>query len=274
MKATLKIESLQNTRVKNAVRLNEARERAIQKRTLIEGYRPLLRAVENGYPLEEVYFCPALFLGENEPALLERAAQAGAALIEVHEEPLRKMTYRNRPEGLLALAPIIRRTLETHVPNTHGFYLIVERIERPGNLGTIFRSADAAGVDGIVVCDPQTDAFNPEVIRASIGTVFTTPMFEARSADTLSWCRRHKLQIVAATPHTEQLYTAADLTTPLAIVVGAEKVGLSKVWLTEADLQVRIPMLGQADSLNVATATTLLLYEVVRQRGLSTPYYI
>lgn len=272
MGSTLRIESLQNARVKNAVRLNESRERTAQQRTLVEGYRPLLRAIENGYPLEEVYFCPSLFLGVNEPALLGRAAEAGAMLIEVTEEPLRKMTYRNRPEGLLALAPIIRRKLETHVPESRGFYLIVERIERPGNLGTIFRSADAAGVDGMVVCDPQTDAFNPEVIRASIGTVFSTPMFEARSVEALAWCRRHGLQTVAATPHTDLLYTSAHFTPPLAVVVGAEKVGLSEVWLTQADLQVRIPMLGQADSLNVATATTLLLYEVVRQRGLSLPH--
>ena len=271
MKSALKIESLQNPRVKAAVRLNEARERATQQRTLVEGYRPLLRAVENGYPLEEVYFCPTLFLGGNEPALLERAAQAGAGLIEVTEEALRKMATRNRPEGLLAVAPIVRRPLQSHQPGACGFYLIVERIERPGNLGTIFRSADAAGVEGIVICDPQTDAFNPEVIRASIGAVFSTPMFEARSADALAWCRRYGLQTVAATPHTERLYTAADFTQPLAIVVGAEKVGLSELWLTQADLRVRIPMLGQADSLNVATATTLLLYEVVRQRGVSAP---
>ncbi|MBN1919797.1 MAG: RNA methyltransferase [Anaerolineae bacterium] len=258
---------MQNSRVKNAVRLNEARERSAQQRTLVEGYRPLLRAVENGYPLEEVYFCPALFLGENEPALLERAAQAGAALIELTEEPLRKITTRNRPEGLLALVPIIRRPLESHHPEAHGFYLIVERIERPGNLGTIFRSADAAGVTGVIICNPQTDAFNPEVIRASIGTVFATPMFEARSVEALAWCRRYGLRTVAATPHTDLFYTDADLTPALAVVIGAEKVGLSEVWLEQADLQVRIPMLGQADSLNVATATTLLLYEVLRQRG-------
>lgn len=267
MKSVARIESLQNLRVKNAVRLNQARERSAKQRTLIEGYRPLLRAVENAYPLEEVYFCPTLFLGENEPALLERAAQAGAVLIELTEEPLRKITTRNRPEGLLALAPIIRHELENYYPEPHGFYLIVERIERPGNLGTIFRSADAAGVSGVVICDPQTDAFNPEVIRASIGTVFTTPMFEARSAEALTWCRRHGLQTVAATPHTDLFYTDADLTPALAVVVGAEKVGLSEVWLEQADVQVRIPMLGQADSLNVATATTLLLYEVLRQRG-------
>lgn len=271
MKPVAKIESLQNLRVKNAVRLNEARERSAQQRTLVEGYRPLLRAVENGYPLEEVYFCPSLFLGENEPALLERAEQAGAALIELTEEPMRKVTTRNRPEGLLALAPVIRHPLESHCPEECGFYLIVERIERPGNLGTIFRSADAAGVTGVIICDPQTDPFNPEVIRASIGTVFTTPMFAARSAEALAWCRRHGLQTVAATPHTSLLYTDADLTPPLVIVVGAEKVGLSEVWLEQADVQVRIPMSGQADSLNVATATTILLYEVVRQRGVSEP---
>lgn len=262
----MKIESLQNPRVKNAVRLYTARERAAQQKTLIEGYRPLLRAVENGYPLEEIYYCPALFLGQNEPALLERAARDGARLIEVTEEPFRKMAYRNLPEGLLALAPIVRHPLGGRRPGPRAFYLIVEQIERPGNLGTIFRSADAAGVEGIIICHPQTDPFNPEVIRASIGTVFTVPLYEASSAEALAWCQEHGLRTVAATPHTSLTFTEADLTGPLALVVGAEKTGLSALWLTHAELQVRIPMFGQADSLNVATATTLLLYEVVRQR--------
>lgn len=263
------ITSTQNPRVKNVLKLRHAKGRKHQNQTLIEGYRGVLRAVTNHYPLEELFFCPALFLGENEPALIQQVQNAGTPVFEVAEEPFRRMAYMERPDGLLAVAPQIRTPLQSHIPTENGFYLIAEGIERPGNLGAILRSADAAGAHGVIVCDSATDRFNPEVIRASVGTLFTVPVLEASGEEAVAWCQQHRLCILAATPHTDTLFTGADMTQPLAIVVGAEKFGLSDRWIQQADLQVRIPMLGQADSLNVATATTLLLYEVVRQRRLA-----
>jgi TrmH family RNA methyltransferase len=145
--------------------------------------------------------------------------------------------------------------------------VVAEAIEKPGNLGTILRSSDGAGVDAVIVCDRCTDINNPNVVRSSVGTLFTMPVVEASTADTLTWLRTRGIRVVATTPHTDCLYSDADLAGPVAIVVGTEQYGLTETWLAQADVEVRIPMLGTADSLNVASATTILLYEARRQRG-------
>jgi TrmH family RNA methyltransferase len=143
---------------------------------------------------------------------------------------------------------------------------VAEAIEKPGNLGTMLRSADAAGVDALILCDRCTDLFNPNVVRASIGTLFTVPVAEGTSDEVLQWLRDKGIVLLAATPHTDSVYAEVDLTGPVAITVGTEQYGLSDRWMAQADLKVKIPMFGQADSLNVATATTLFLFEAVRQR--------
>jgi TrmH family RNA methyltransferase len=147
------------------------------------------------------------------------------------------------------------------------FLIVAEAIEKPGNLGTILRSADAAGADGVIVCDRCTDIYNPNVVRASVGTLFTLPVIEAQSCEILAWLNERGVRVVAATPSASEEFTQTDLKGPVAIAVGTEQLGLSKQWMDAADIRVRIPMHGIADSLNVATATTLLLYEVVRQRS-------
>jgi len=261
------ISSLQNPRVKQVVRLRDRRDRDRDGLMTIEGYRELLRAQENGYPVEEVLFCPEMFRGENEFPLLEMLRASGARITQVAAHVFRKMAYRDRPEGVLGIAPQIRSGINDLRVGAWPFLVVAEAIEKPGNLGTILRSADATGVDGLVLCDRCTDLFNPNVVRASTGMLFSVPIAEASSAEALAWLRERGIAVLAATPHAEQLYTDVDMTQPLAVVVGAEQYGLSDVWMREADIQVRIPMLGQADSLNVATATTLLLYEVVRQRS-------
>jgi TrmH family RNA methyltransferase len=145
--------------------------------------------------------------------------------------------------------------------------LVVEAIEKPGNLGTILRSADAAGVDALIVCDPVTDLFNPNVVRASTGVLFSVPVIIAESREVRAWLKEHGVRAVATTPSATALHTDTNLTGPLAIVMGSEQYGLSDFWLAEADERVRIPMAGQADSLNVAMATIITLFEAVRQRG-------
>lgn len=257
--------SLQNPRVKRAVRLRERRERDKTGRFLIEGYRELLRAADGGLLVEELFICPKLFLGSNEEALIHRLCERGPRLYICNETVFRKFSYRDRPDGLVAIAPQMRRTFED-LPQKDPFYVVAEAIEKPGNLGTILRSSDAVGAGGVIVCDRCTDIHNPNVVRASVGTLFTVPVVEAEGAETLKWLRARGIRVVAATPAAEAVYTEADLTGPLAIAVGTEQLGLSEAWMERADLQVRIPMMGEADSLNVATATTLLLYEVLRQR--------
>jgi RNA methyltransferase, TrmH family len=177
-----------------------------------------------------------------------------------------KMAYRERPEGLLAVGPQVRRTLGDLALPPHALVIVAEAIEKPGNLGTILRSADAAGVRAVIVCDRCTDLHNPNVVRASTGMIFSVPVVETTGAEALAFLRARGFSILAATPHTDKLHTDVDLTGDVALVMGTEQYGLSDTWMQAADLRVRIPMLGQADSLNVAAATTILLFEAVRQR--------
>lgn len=259
--------SLQNPRVKEVVLLMKRPNRDEQQLVLVEGFREVKRALDNGIRPAALYYCPALFMGGNEGALVERSGDAGAELFECTEPVFRKMAYRDRPEGLLAVAPQVRRTLDELALPDNPLLVVAESIEKPGNLGSIIRSADAAGVHAVLVCDRCTDLWNPNVVRASIGTVFALPIVEAATADALPWLKARGIRVLAATPHAQQAYAEADMKQPTAIVVGAEQFGLSSRWMNEADVQVRIPMLGQVDSLNVANATTILLYEAARQRG-------
>jgi TrmH family RNA methyltransferase len=259
--------SVQNPIVKQVSKWRDRRDRDLAQKVLIEGYRALVRAMSGDYPVEELYVCPEWFQGENEEALISSLCARGARLYRVSKEAFVKMAYRDRPEGLLGVGPQHHRGLdELPVYDRPMFYLVAEQIEKPGNLGAMLRSADAAGVDALILCDPKTDLYNPNVVRASTGTLFTLPVVETNSADALAWLKKHGVAILSATPHTDKLFTDVDMTCSTAIVVGAEQYGLSDLWLASCDVQVRLPMMGSADSLNVATATTILLYEVLRQR--------
>lgn len=268
----MKLSSKQNPKIKQAISLTNRRERNREKLFLIEGYRELLRAQAGGVTLQTLFFCPELFLGANENTLITKIASSHAALYEVDPHLFAKLSYRDRPDGLLAIAhqmETTEQTLETVFLRTKNpFFVIAEAIEKPGNLGTILRSSDAAGVDAVIVCDPCTDIYNPNVVRASVGTLFTLPVIQMSSEAALHFLKKHKIALIAATPAADQEFTKANLTGPLAIAVGTEQLGLSDLWMRSANSQVKIPMHGVADSLNVATATTLLLYEVVRQRCL------
>ncbi len=262
----LKITSAQNDAVKHVIRLRDRRDREKEQLTVLEGYRELTRAGEYGMTLVECFFAPELFLGENEYALLESLAASGVRVAEVAPHLLVKMAYRDRPEGLIATARMKRHTLADIPILDDGLYLVAESVEKPGNLGSILRSADAAGVDGLIICDKCTDIYNPNVIRASTGALFSVPLAEASGRETFDWLKSNNIKILAATPHTDTIYTDVDMTGPIAIAVGTEQVGLTELWMKNSDLPVRIPMLGKIDSLNVATATTILLYEAARQR--------
>jgi TrmH family RNA methyltransferase len=261
-----KISSLQNPRVKQLVKLRERRDRDEAGVFLVEGYREVRRALEKKVALQELYYAPEWFLGENEPALLRDAEAAGAQLFELTKAAFAKVAYRERPDGLLAVAPQWKRQVDDLKLGANPFVLVVEAIEKPGNLGTILRSADAAGCDAVIVCDPVTDIFNPNVVRASTGVLFSVPLVVSESAQVAEWLRRKEMKTVATTPAAKMLYSDADLRGPLAVIMGSEQYGLSDFWLKRADLPVRIPMAGQADSLNVAMATIITLFEAVRQR--------
>lgn len=264
----MEITSPQNNRVKQVVKLRNRRDRDKHNLYIIEGYRELSRGLEYGLRLESLFICPDYFLGENEYPLIAQFQSFGTEVIQVPPHVFDKMAYRDRPEGLLGIAPQFRKGLADIQLSENPFLLIAEAIEKPGNLGTILRSADATGVDGLVICDRCTDIFNPNVVRASTGCLYSVPFAEANSIETIQWLKSKGIKVLAATPHTDNFYTDVDLTGPIAVAVGTEQYGLSDTWMDECDLRVKIPMLGMADSLNVATATTLMMYEVVRQRGL------
>jgi TrmH family RNA methyltransferase len=258
------ITSLKNPKVTEAIDLKDRRARNKSGTFLIEGYRETLRAFDGGVPLVRLFICPELFLGENEGALIDNIKAAGAEILSCSEAVFQKLSYRDRPDGLLAVAKQVPLTLEALKDPT--FLVVAEAIEKPGNLGTILRSSDAVGTDGVIIADRCTDIYNPNVVRASVGTLFTQPVIEAKGEEVLAWLKAKGIAIVATTPYAEKEFTEVDLTVPVAIVVGTEQLGLSDAWLKAADIQVKIPMCGVADSLNVATATTLVLYEVLRQR--------
>lgn len=268
------ITSNQNPKIKSAAKLSDRRERDQTGLFLIEGYRELKRAADAGVAIESLFICPKLFLGENEPALIADIAKRGADIFECPPELFQKLSYRDRPDGLIAVAVQMKLSLEKISADAASLFVIAEAIEKPGNLGTIIRTADAVGATAVIVCDRCTDIYNPNVVRASVGTLFTLPVLEADGQAVLEWLRQNKVKIIAATPHAKEVFTDIDMSGPVAIAMGTEQLGLSELWMKSCDIPVRIPMHGVADSLNVAMATTLLLYEVVRQRGAGCGSYL
>jgi TrmH family RNA methyltransferase len=269
----LEITSSQNPTFKQLTKLLDKRERDKTKLFLIEGYRETLRAYEGEITAESLFICPEFFLGSNERTLIKAFEKKGISVTKLSKALFEKLSFRDRPDGMLLLAQQFDTSKEQFFQFMHTvnnpFILVAEGIEKPGNLGSILRSCDAAGVDCVIVCDKTTDIYNPNVVRSSVGTIFTVPIFEMTSFEALRFLKEKNIHIAAGTPHTEIIYTDQDFKGPVALAVGTEQLGLSKQWMDEADIKVKIPMLGKADSLNVANATTLLLYEVVRQRALN-----
>ncbi len=261
------ITSPQNPKVKYAIKLRERRQRKHEALMLIEGYDELVLALASSLRLQTLFFCPAFFGAVDKEALLNQAGQAGTELLEVSQPVFEKMAYRENPDGWLGIAPALHSTLADLRLSANPLLIVAEAVEKPGNLGAILRSADAAGASAAILCDPTVDLANPNVIRSSRGTVFSLPVVEASSAETLAWLRERGIKVVAATPEAASTFTEVDLTGPIAIVVGTEREGLSPFWRDQVDVKARIPMLGRVNSLNVATATTLFFYEAVRQRG-------
>ncbi|MEI6891276.1 MAG: RNA methyltransferase [Pontiella sp.] len=266
MEKMIFIESPQNPRVKQAVKLRKGKVRKELKQTLVEGFREIHRAFDSGWEFSELYFCPDLYLDTHENRLVEKIQRSGVPIFQCSEIAFRKMSYRDTPDGLMALSPLVGKTLDELILPENPLLLIAEDLEKPGNLGTILRTADATGVDAVIACDHKTDLNNPNVIRASIGTLFFMPVAEATTEETVQWLKKRGIQSLAAVPGAAKEYTHANMQRGTAIVVGAEDEGLSDAWKDGADLKVGIPMLGKNDSLNVSTAAAILLYEAVRQR--------
>lgn len=272
--APLHITSLQNPHIKNACALRERRHRDQTKLFVVEGYREVrqyLRASamsHNFQALKTLFFCSECFLGTGEQELIDIAVGQGTTLICTSKRVFERLSYRDRPDGLLGIAPQWHRDLSDLHLGDPPFIAIAQGIEKPGNLGTLLRCGDGAGLDALIVIDRCTDLWNPNTVRASIGTLFSTPVVETDTKTLFSWLKKNGLKIVAATPEGTTAPSHCDLKGPCAIALGSEQFGLSSYWRKTADACVAIPMKGSADSLNIAIAGALLFYEVRRQRDL------
>ncbi|MFO0745923.1 MAG: RNA methyltransferase [Myxococcota bacterium] len=255
-----RITSLQNPRIKALLRLiDKAAERREAGVAVVEGEKEIRLALAGGLAVREVYYCPALG-GIVPPGV--------GQVIEVSRDVFAKIAYRDDSDGLVAVAAVPERRLDDLQLGSLPLVMVVTAVEKPGNLGAILRTADGVGADAVIVCDPRCDPWNPNVIRASVGTVFTMPLAVATSDAARAWLTARGVKTVAATPSADSdLWSAAALGGPCAIVVGTEHEGLDDAWMAAADVRVKIPMRGRNDSLNVSVAAAILAYEALRRRA-------
>ncbi len=269
------ISSLSNQRIKQVIKLRNRRQRDAARLTLVEGMREVSRALDAGVWPREVFICPDLLdaAGKTVAAQLEQLAiDRKTQVFRVTTAVYEKLVYREASGGILLVIPYQTHALNGLRLGKTPFLAVIDGVEKPGNLGAILRAADGAGVDALIVSDESgggTDIHNPNTIRASLGALFSVPVAATTPTEAVAWLRSKGIQIVATTPDAKKVYTAVDLTQPTAIIMGSEAFGLGQTWLNAADQRVQIPMSGQVDSLNLAVATALLLYETQRQRSSS-----
>jgi TrmH family RNA methyltransferase len=258
------ISSPNNPQIKDVIKLDKRAEREERHLTVVEGTREVSRALANGVAPVAAYVCPER-LADSAQALL-RELERRCPVHTVTPAVYARLAVREESGGLVIVIPYLDTRLDRiHLPDK-AFVVVVENAEKPGNLGAILRTADAAGVHAVIACG-GTDLHNPNVVRASLGTLFTVQVAAAAAEEAVAWLQARHLRILAATPAGAQQYTAPDYRRSVAIVLGSEAHGLSETWLAAADQRITIPMFGQADSLNLAASTAILLYEVVRQRA-------
>jgi len=263
------ITSAQNPRIKNLLKLQQkSSERREQGLTIIEGYRELTIAHGAGVPITALFVCTELASAAQLRELRALLGQGPAEWFEVSKAVFEKVAYREGSDGVLALVRAPRLTLESLKLPAAPLLLVLESVEKPGNLGAILRTADAAQATAVIVCDPRTDLYNPNAIRSSIGCSFTVPTVATTRAELLGWCRQHGIRTYAAALTTHAVpYTTCDFRGPTALVMGTEADGLTPELMQACDQTIIIPMRGAIDSLNVSTATAILTFEAVRQRG-------
>jgi TrmH family RNA methyltransferase len=254
------ITSLQNPRIKQVVKLRDDKKtRKSDRLMLVEGYDEIQLAISAGYK-------PRTLLSSPEIASRQITGLSAESLT-VSRKVFEKISYRENPDGWLAIFPIPHTTFDDLTLGEIPFIIIAESIEKPGNLGAILRTADAAHIDAVLLCDPRVDLWNPNVVRASRGTVFSVPVIETENISALEWVKKNRIRILAAAPTADVSYTDVDLRESIAVAVGTEDEGLTDFWLSNADLKVKIPMMGKVNSLNVSVSTALIVYEAVRQRS-------
>jgi len=233
---------------------------------VIEGSREISLAIKAGYRLTSLLHCASILPRELFNKLFPQE-QIPCEVTEISTGVFNRLAYRKDNGGLIACAKTELKGLSNLLMPESPMILVLESVEKPGNLGAILRTADAAGISAIILCDPQTDIFNPNTIRARLGTLFTNQVVTASSADTIAWLQENRINTFAAALTGNIWYHEADFTVPAAIVMGSEAFGLSETWLSSTDVCIKIPMRGTVDSLNVSTSAAILIFEAMRQRG-------
>ena len=264
------IESITNQHIKNLVKLRDRKHRNRQDKFFIEGLREITHAINSNYQIENIYYCPELFTSEKSIQLIKELNSEKyrqTKLIRLHINAFKKCCYRENPDGLIALSsPIIFNFKDFELQKLVTI-IVLEGIEKPGNLGAIIRTADAAGVSAIILDNCPIDLYNPNVIRSSQGIVFRIPIIVCEHSFIKKWLEHNNFKIIASSPSSNIPLYDLQCTSKTALIMGSESDGLSKSWLMQADQKIKIPMLGSADSLNVSVATAVCLYEILRQKS-------
>lgn len=263
--STEAISSVRNLKIKNFGHLQKARERNRQNLFVVEGRKEVKRALKAGYEFTQIFYCSDIL----EPAFfheMEIRFPEETGFNQVTREVYNHIAYRNDVEGIIGWAVPRQHALQELRLGNNPLIMVLESVQKPGNLGAILRTADAAGLDALVVCDPQTDVYNPNVVRSSLGAVFTVPVGIATTQETIVWLKSHHISIICTSLTASIPYTQMNFSVAAAIVMGTEDTGLSDNWLKASDRNVIIPMRGLVDSLNVSVSAGIVIFEALRQR--------
>jgi len=258
------ITSRQNAKVKHLISLQKSRIRYLERLFVIEGIKEIEKALLSGYRFKEVYFCPQIIPFDS--VLKQFGRLPECPVYELSRDVYQKIAYRENTEGIVVLAEMPENS-HTLAPNNNPLYLVIEGVEKPGNLGAIYRTADAAGIDAVIICDPKADLYNPNAIRASLGCVFTVPTLITTNAKAIAMLKARDIQVVSTYLKAAIPYHHADFNRPTAIVMGTEATGITQEWVEASDYHIIIPMQGMADSMNVSVSTAVVVFEARRQRG-------
>ena len=263
---TEQITSIQNPKIKLLTALQQkSSERRRTGLFVVEGQQELQHCVEAGYEIDTIFYCPELF--QHSTFNVQRSSfNVQRSTFNVSPDVYAKVAYRGSTEGVIAEVRTRTLRLDDLKLGEHPLIVVLESVEKPGNLGAVLRSADASRVDAVVVCDPLTDLYNPNLIRSSVGAAFTVPCVACRSDECIAFLKQRGIKILTAQLQDSHLYYDTDMTVGTAIVMGTEHDGLTDQWRQAADAHIRIPMLGQIDSLNVSVSAAILMFEAVRQR--------
>ncbi len=259
------ITSAQNPFIKNLLLLQDKpRARREQNLLIIEGIREISLAIAAGFELTSLFYAPSI-VNEHDQNIITAITVSGR--IEISAEVFARIAYREGSGGVIALARPKRLILRDLNLKPDPLILVLESVEKPGNLGALLRTADAANLDAVIVCDPQTDIYNPNAVRSSVGCIFTLPVITATSQETIDWCRKNKIRTFGTALTATRFYHETGLQQSAAIIMGSEANGLSNTWLEQADELIKIPMMGKIDSMNVSASAAIVLFEAKRQRN-------